>query len=165
MKIESYSGGGGLQKKLGDMLKKIRGQQEVKVGFLEGATYPDGMPVAMVAAIQNFGAPAAGIPARPFFSNMVAEKSTNWGESLGYLAVANDYDMSKALALMGEGIGSQLQQSIKNMNSPALADATVVQKGFDKPLIDTAHMINSVSYQVDGADNVVLPSAASGESK
>lgn len=150
MRIDGFSGGEALQTKLQEILRKIKNQPEVKVGFLEGSTYPDGTPVALVAAINNFGAPAAGIPARPFFSNMVREKSPNWGKSLANILVTNNYDAKKSLALMGEGIGSQLQDSIQKLADPANADSTVARKGFNKPLIETGHMINSVGYEVDG---------------
>lgn len=161
--------------------KRLASAREVDVGFLEGATYPDGTPVAMVAAIQNFGAPAAGIPPRAFFSNMVAEKGPQWPDEMRKVLKANDMDGTKALNLMGMRIGAQIQQSIIDTNSPPLSPVTLmlkkmrsddpdlvvtgktvgeaarrVQEGEDysgqstKPLIDTAHMLNSVQYQVDG---------------
>jgi hypothetical protein len=104
----------------------------------------------MVAAIQNFGAPAANIPARPFFSNMVRTKSPTWGESLGNLLQKANYDGQKALNGLGYGISAQLQQSIEDTNSPPLSPATIAAKGVSKPLIDTGHMQNSVQYDVDG---------------
>ena len=130
---------------------------------MEGATYPDGTPVAMVAAIQNFGAPAAGIPARPFFSRMVQDKSSNWGRSLANIMVENDYAAKKSLALMGEGIGRQLQASIISFDSVPLDSATITKKGFDKQLIDTAVMINSVGYQVDDGNKQILPQVSTGK--
>jgi len=141
---------GKLQSTLDRMLKKLRKGKTLDVGFMSDATYPDGTPVAMVAAIQNYGAPAAGIPARPFFSNMVREKSPEWGESLGEVLKANDYDSDAAMKAMGLGIEGQLQDSIRATNSPPLAEATVDRKGFNKPLIDTAHLLNSVQSAVDG---------------
>jgi hypothetical protein len=150
MRRLDFSGGEALQTKLRDILQKVGKANVVKVGFLEGATYPDEdhTPVAMVAAIQNFGAPGAGIPARPFFSNMVREKSPTWGKSLGAIAVSNAYDMKKTLSQIGAGITSQLQASIVEFNSVPLSDATIARKGFSKQLIDTAHMQNSVDYEV-----------------
>lgn len=35
---------------------RVKDAQAVRAGFLEGATYPDGTPVAYIAAIQEFGA-------------------------------------------------------------------------------------------------------------
>lgn len=168
MRTISFSGGEALQMKLQEIMQKVKNTPAIKIGFIEGATYPDGTPVPMVAALNEYGHSVASAEGdyfqmpRPFFRNMIAEKSPNWGKSLAAIAKANDYDMQKSMALMGEGIGSQLQQSIIQFNSVPLADSTVAKKGFDKQLIDTAVMINSVGYQVDDGDKVTLPPAASG---
>lgn len=143
-----FRGGDQLRMKLNGIAEKIGRGKKVRVGFLEGATYPDGTPVATVAAIQEFGSQT--IPARPFFREMISEKKDGWGASLGNLLKASDMDSAKALNLMGEGIEGQLKQSINELMQPPLAPSTIARKGFDKPLIDTAHMRNSVSHEVDG---------------
>jgi hypothetical protein len=163
MRIDGFRGGEALKTKLQEILDKVGKANVVKVGFLEGATYPDGTSVPMVAALNEYG--TSKMPARPFFRNMIAEKSANWGKSLANLAKANDYDMANSMALMGEGIGSQLQQSIVGFNGAALAESTVAKKGFSKQLVDTAVMINSVGYQVDDGSKVTLPPAAAGGGK
>lgn len=142
------SGGEKLEKRLQEMARNIGKPATLSVGFLEGATYPDGTSVAMVAAIQNFGATARGIPPRPFFSNMVADKSPEWPEALGKILVAKNYDASGSLELMGQGIKGQLQQEIVDTNSPPLSPVTVARKGTAKPLVDTGHMLASVDYIV-----------------
>lgn len=156
-------GGGKLKAKLAEIQKKVVKAQAVKVGFLSGSTYPDGTSVPMVAALNEYG--TSKMPPRPFFRSMIAAKQSNWGKSLANVLKNNDYDVSKSLALMGEGIGSQLQQSIVDFDAVPLADSTVAQKGFDKQLIDTANMINSVSYQVDDGDKVKLPQIGKGRIK
>jgi hypothetical protein len=146
--VATLRGGQKLEAALKELSKKIEKKATLRVGFLEGATYPDGTPVAMVAAIQDFGAPGAGIPPRPFFRNMIAEKSPGWGPATGKLLVANNYDVDKTLSQVGEGIKGQLQQSIHDTNSPPLKPATIKRKGFDKPLVSTGHMLNSVDYDI-----------------
>lgn len=147
--MATISGGAALEERLAEIASKLSRGATLKVGFLEGATYPDGTSVAMVAAIQNFGAPSRNIPPRPFFSNMVQDKSPEWPEAVAKLLVDTDYDVERTLALAGEAIKGQLQQSIRDTNSPPLSPRTVQRKGFEKPLIDTGHMINSVDYTVD----------------
>jgi hypothetical protein len=144
-------GGDRVDAYMANIARRIKRSGTLRVGFLEGATYPDGTPVAMVAAIQNFGAPAMGIPPRPFFSNMIAEKSANWGPQLARILHNNGNDVDKSLELMGLGIGGQLVQAINDMNDPPLAPATIAGKGFEKPLIDTGHMRQSVDYEIEGA--------------
>ena len=141
-------GGDKIDAYLRDLAAKVANGKAVKVGFLAGATYPDGKSVAMVAAIQNFGAPSRGIPPRPFFSRVIEEKSNGWGAALALNMQLTDNNASVALGRVGEGIKGQLQQSIVETNSPPLAPSTVRRKGFDKPLVDTGHMLNSVAYEV-----------------
>lgn len=145
-------GGEKFEAALAAIAAKVKAPLTLRVGFLEGATYPAGKhggeSVATVAAIQNFGAPKVGIPPRPFFSNMVKEKSPNWPRALARLLKTHNYDVRKVLQLMGEGIEGQLKQSIRDTNEPPLSPKTVKRKGFDKPLIDTSHMINSTGHEV-----------------
>lgn len=137
-----------VQERLREIADLLGGGGGVRVGFLENATYPGGTPVAMIAAIQNFGAPRAGIPPRPFFSNMIADKSDEWPSAIANLLPANNYDVERVLALAGEAIAGQLRQSIVDTNAPPLAESTIARKGHSKPLVDTGHMLRSVSYEV-----------------
>lgn len=147
--MASSSGGFKLETKLAGIAKAIATAQQVRVGFLENATYPDGKPVAMIAAIHNYGAPRAGIPPRPFFSNMIAAKKGEWPKAIANLLKANDYDAAKTLEQTGSAVAGQLKKSIIDTNSPPLKPATIARKGFKKPLIETSHMINSVDHEVD----------------
>lgn len=142
-----------LTQKLADHLAKIirstKGLPRVRVGFLDGATYPDGTSVAEVATINEFGAPSRGQPPRPFFRLMIAEKRGTWGDAVALNWKATNGDAAKTLDRMGQGIKGQLQDSIRNLVDPPLAPSTIARKGFDKPLIDKGHMLNSVDYVVD----------------
>lgn len=142
-------GGDKLQRALADIARKLGGNKTLRVGFLEGATYPDGTSVPMVAAIQEFGAPSRGIPPRPFFRRMIADKSGEWPKALAANLKATNYDVDLTLQRMGAGIKGQLQQSITDLTDPPLASSTIARKGFDKPLIDTGHMLNSVDYEIE----------------
>lgn len=151
----------------------------VRVGFLEGATYPDGTKVAMVAAIQEYGAPRARIPPRPFFRNLIAKRSKEWGPAAAALLKQNNYDARLTLAMVGDGIAGQLRQSIVDTMSPALSPVTLMLRKMKaqtpglkvtrktvgeaarrvkagesyggvstKPLVETGHMLNSISFEV-----------------
>jgi hypothetical protein len=146
--MASLTGGTKLEAHLKGMAALVTNAQEVKVGFLAGATYPDGKPVAMIAAIQDFGAPGAGIPPRPFFRNMIADKQREWPKAIADLLVANGYDAAKTLDQTGQAVAGQLRQSIRDTNQPPLAAGTIRRKGFDTPLVDTGHMLNSVDHEV-----------------
>lgn len=119
-------GGEKLERRLAAIASKISRSAVLRVGFLEGATYPDGTSVAQIAAIQNFGAPEKGIPPRPFFTKWLTEKSGNWGEALVNRLVANDWDVKLSLEQMGQGMAGQLRQALIDMNEPALSKVTLL---------------------------------------
>lgn len=144
----NLSGGDKLERALEEIAAKVARPATLRVGFLEGATYPDGTSVAMVAALLNFG--ISNGKAWPFFSKMIAEKAPGWGETLAGLLQKNNYDVAMSLEQMGTGIAGQLRQAIVDMNEPKLDQSTIDRKGFDKPLVDTGHMLNSVDYEVSG---------------
>jgi hypothetical protein len=125
------SGGQNLERALAEIAKKVATASEVNVGFQNGATYPDKdhTLVAMVAAIQEFGAPSRKIPPRPFFRNMIAEKSPGWPKTVGALLVASKYDAAKTLGSIGEVISGELHQSIIDTQEPALSPITVMLRG------------------------------------
>ncbi|NML93801.1 hypothetical protein [Novosphingobium olei] len=122
--MATVTGGDRIAEVLREYGAKLGHLTETRVGFLENATYPDGTPVAMVAALNNFGAPEAGIPARPFFTNMVREKSSTWGESFAAVLRANEGDTGKAMPLMGAGIAGQLREAIVQGAGPANSPVT-----------------------------------------
>lgn len=129
-------------------IAKSMGGGSVSVGFMEGATYPDGTPVAAVAYWNEFGVPERSQPPRPYFRGMIASESPSWGGKMARMAKASDYNGEQVLGLMGEDISGALKQSINDFTTPGLSQTTIARKGFSKPLIDTSHMINSIDYEV-----------------
>ena len=118
-------GGGLLDKALRSLAEKVGKPATLRAGFLENARYPDGQSVAEVAAIQNFGAPSAGIPPRPFFTNAVARGSAEWAGKLAALLKLTDYDAEKALQMMGPVLAFDIQKSITETNAPPLSEITL----------------------------------------
>lgn len=147
--MSTISGGQGLKDALDKIARGLKKGGTVKVGFLEGATYPSGESVALIAAINEFGAPSRGQPPRPFFRRMIAEKSGEWPAAVEANLKATNYDAARTLDLVGQGIKGQLQQSIVDLVDPPLAPSTIAHKGSSKPLVDTGHMLNSVDYEVE----------------
>lgn len=148
-RILDIVGGKKLEAALRQIEKRARTAGLLKVGFLEGATYPNGQNVATVATIQEFGAPSKNIPSRPFFRNTIQNKSDEWGDNIAVIAKSVDFDVQKTLGLMGEIIKGQIQLSIRNFNDPPNSVRTIKRKGFNKPLIDKGVMLRSVDYEVE----------------
>jgi hypothetical protein len=148
---DGLGGGAGLEAYLQGILDNATNAREVRVGFLEDATYPDGKNVATIAAIQEFGAPSAGIPPRPFFRSMIADKSPQWGTILGALLDTHGYDAAQALALMGEGISGQLRQSIVDTVAPPLSPITLLlrqMRADDPDLVVTGKVVGEAAKRV-----------------
>lgn len=133
-------------KKLEEIAEKMGGGS-VSIGFLEGATSPDGTPEAAIAFWNEYGKP--GQPPRPFFRRMIAKEAPTWPGKMAKLAVATNYDGPQVLRLMGQDIADALQQSIVDLTSPGLAQSTIDRKGFSKPLIDKGDMLHAVDYEVN----------------
>lgn len=128
MATKVISGGQKLEEYLKSVSGKVDKTRTLNVGFLSGATYTnkEHTPVAMVAAIQEFGAPKAGIPPRSFFRTMVAAKSPNWGNALAIQLKNTEMDAEKSLSLMGKAISEQLQLSIIALVAPPLSPVTLM---------------------------------------
>ncbi len=103
------------------------GGGRIQVGFLEGATYPDGTPVAAVAYWDEFGH-GGNFPAPPrsFFRTMIAKESPQWGKKMAALAKATNFNGLLVLKLMGEDIAGALKQSIIDTNEPPLNATTLI---------------------------------------
>lgn len=145
------NGGDKLRATLQRMASRLSAPGTLRVGFLEGATYPatrgqSGLHVATVAFWNEFG--TARMPPRPFFRRMIAAKSPGWAAALAKIAKATQYNALASLKLMGTGIKDQLVKSINDFSDPPLAASTIARKGFAKPLIDTGVMIRSVDFEV-----------------
>jgi hypothetical protein len=139
-------GGQRLERALAELAARLGRRDTLRVGFLRNAKYPDGTQVALIATFQDFG--TGTIPPRPFFRNMVARKQREWPAAIANLLRATNYDVPRTLQMTGDAIAGQLRQSIIDTNAPPLAPSTIARKGFDKPLILTGHMLNSIDYEI-----------------
>lgn len=158
--------GGLMRRLLNRVLGRAKALPALRVGFLEGATYPDGTPVAAVAQYNEFG--TSRIPPRPFMRNAISEHSHEWGKLLGAALKMTDGDVDKALDVTAEKIVLQIQDSIREGAFAPLVQSTidarlrpekragrlktVNMETAVKPLIDTGHMLDSVGYEVSDDD-------------
>lgn len=147
-----------------EALKKLNGRS-VEAGWFASARYgtgsggAPGQSVASVARIQEFGATIRKtspkgkeyvivIPARPFmrlawknFSNDRVKIQTKLAKDL----VSGKINPDQALGQIGLALENSIVRSIRNGGWQGNSPHTIRAKGFDKPLIDTAHMWQSVS--------------------
>jgi hypothetical protein len=154
--VAKVTGGDKLEAALAHIAANVSKASSVEVGFLEGATYPDGTSVPMVAAIQEFGAPKAGIPPRPFFRGMIADKSPEWPSAVAGLLKANDYDGAQTLGQTGAAIKGQLQQAIIDTMGPALSPVTLMlrkMRSADPDLVVTGSTVGEAARRVAAGES------------
>jgi len=147
----AVKGGRQLARHLIELAKKLDSGEVLRAGFLEGAiAEPDGAPVALVAAANEFGRPEKNQPPRPFFRQAIAENGKRWANGLGK-QIKRGASLEDALSVTGAFVKSDIQDSISSLMSPPLSPNTrkkSAKQGFDKPLVDSGHMLGSVDYEV-----------------
>lgn len=126
MASKNFRGGEKLQAKLKELSAGLETGATLRVGFLEGGTYPDGTSLPMVAAVHEFGAPGAGIPPRSYFRPAIANKSESWGDDLAATLKGTKYDAVRSLNIVGMVMVGDVQESIANVDSPPLSDITLM---------------------------------------
>lgn len=123
-----------------------------QIGFPGGFKYPDGTSVAYVAAINEFGAPEAYVPARPFLRPAVKKNKGKWtkiiqkGVPQVVLGKKTAFDV---LDFVGIVAATDIKQQITETNSPPNSPATIARKGFNAPLRDTFYMRDTVQNAVN----------------
>lgn len=146
--------------------QKITNAGVLRMGFLEGARYPERTNARFLKAVGSNATPSVvppisiaqvafwneygtvRIPARPAFRTTISKHSKEWGDRLGKAVVATNYDGQKALALLGQSMRDDLENEIAQWTTPGNAALTIKIKGFDKPLVDSGDMQRAPDYEV-----------------
>jgi hypothetical protein len=103
--------------------------QVSEIGWFEGAIYPDGTPVAYVAAIQEFGSPEVSIPPRLPMRATANEKQGDWADTMkdGLKLIArgdlNAYQVLETVGIQAEG---DISKAIEAVDSPPQRPITLV---------------------------------------
>ncbi|WJM55322.1 hypothetical protein QUC26_09290 [Pseudomonas asiatica] len=122
-----------------------------EVGFFEGDTYDDGMPVAQVAMYNEVG--TSFHPERPFMQETLKHQLKAIIAVLTQAARASILNTGNARSIMltlGKMVADEIKVTIANYpghNSPS----TIARKGFDRPLYDTGKMLESVKFRMGGS--------------
>lgn len=121
---------------------------EVRVGYQEGAQYPDGTPVINVALWNELG--TVNAPPRPFIRQTVDNNEAKLQSQMKSAAnkLAKGATADKVLNELGVYAKGLLQKEIKNGDFVANAPSTIAKKGSDRPLIDTGLLRQSANYVI-----------------
>ncbi len=147
---------------LSQRLKELAGKS-VKVGWFESSVYPNGTPVAYVAAIQEFGYAAGGIPPRPFMRPTISRETNAWKALLlsgSKAIIAGNATIDQVMNGVGMKAAADVAKTISQIFEPPLKPATIAARArkrkdhtitatLAKPLVDSALLINSVTHVVE----------------
>jgi hypothetical protein len=127
----------------------------VKVGFLSKA----GSELIIAAATNEYGTDSAGvnhnvrIPPRPTLKPILRDKQlVEFVREQGRRVLLKGMSPRMALERIGLKAKSLVQRNIRSNTPPPNAPSTVRAKGSTRTLIDTGRELQSVSYEVDGAE-------------
>lgn len=135
-----------LEKKLSRLTAK-----KVKVGIVEDSTHSSGISMAELAAIHQFGAPGAGIPARDFLRAPIQDRKAEQIRVTAAVAkaiVAGAMSIDRGLDIIGIWGEATVKAAIRDGISPANRPATIAAKGSSTPLIDTGELHDAISHKV-----------------
>jgi hypothetical protein len=107
---------------------------------------------AQLAYVQNYGSPAAGIPARPFMEPGIEDAKERISAQLkkGSRALMDGdlHTANQAMNAAGLIAVNSIKNKITDGDFEPLKPATVKRKGSDKPLVDTGSMRNAITYLI-----------------
>jgi len=126
-----------------------------KVGWFPGAVYEDGMPVAQVAAFNEYG--TTRMPPRPFMRPTIEAQREQWREQTAHLAklvVEGKLTQEQAMELLADAASVDVVKSIKAVSEPAHAASTTANRRrrgveHDDLLRDTGTMIDNLRHSVE----------------
>lgn len=138
-----------LKKEVENLRKMSR---TVLVGYPEDAgNYDDGTPVAMVAAVHEFG--NDNVPARPTLRigvNNAQDDIREFIDDQTALVVSGDATPKSVMDGVGSLAVASVQQKIVNLKTPPLKESTIARRRLksSNPLVDTREMEKSVTFVV-----------------
>ena len=152
MQVKRSGNSAAIEKALAELNSK-----EIRVGFFDTAKYPDGTPIAYVAAIQEFG--HGPIPPRPFLRPAENANAGKWQAGLAAgikAALAGGITISQAMEQVGMLAAGDVRKAIRAVTAPPLKQSTINararrkknRKASTKPLVDTGQMIQAVTSAV-----------------
>jgi phage gpG-like protein len=124
---------------------------KINVGVPGSQKETDGTPVALIAAVHEFGSPAQGIPERPFLRTTIQENRGKYVQlnRRNLVAVLNGkMTVEQALGQLGEVAKGDVQLHIASGTFAPLKAATIKRKGSMSPLIDTGQLRQSITWEV-----------------
>lgn len=152
MTIKHEPGNHRLEETIRELERKV-----VKVGYFPGAVYPDGTPVAGVAAVQELGSITRRIPPRPTFRPAVVAGKAMQKEAIAAAvrrAVKGTQSLEDGLEHLGSAVVGDIKEAIIKLTAPPLKQSTLDKRKRDgitatKPLVRSGLMLQLVTHVVE----------------
>jgi hypothetical protein len=142
-----------VEEALKKLAEQLQGATRVLVGVPKGAgAYEDGLTIATVAAVNNFGSADGMIPPRPFLAPAIDKGSPQYqrlAEMMIPKVLSGEMTMTILLEQMGNLAEGHVKQEITDLKIPPNAKSTIAAKGSSNPLIDSGDLRQSIRYVVD----------------
>ena len=123
----------------------------VDVGILVNKKYPDSSSkLAEVAATNEFG--SENVPERSFIRATLSKHRGSikaLQASLLKRIISGKLSRNRALEQLGAYVKKLIKQAILDMDTPSNAAATIANKGFDNPLVETKMLHDNIAYEVN----------------
>lgn len=137
------------------LINNLGDNTQVLIGVQKGAgNYDDGLPLAVVAAANHFGANLAAnisIPARPFLDVAIEKNQRKYSVTAKNLlpkVLEGEMEMDQLLDSIGLQAASDVQEFMVELKTPPNAPRTVKKKGSSNPLIDSGHLVQSIRHEI-----------------
>lgn len=154
MKLQtSVSGGDRLGTRLRQIIERMQKNSGVLVGVPAGTgAYEDGAPIAVIAAVHEFGSADGNIPERSFL-RVPLRQNTDLFKAMFRSQMAKvakgELTMFQAMDQIGMKAAGVSKEAIEAGLSPGNSEATKQRKGSDTPLIDTGQLWQSITHIVE----------------
>jgi phage gpG-like protein len=143
-----------------ELLRNARGGlggRRVKVGVLASkggmAKHTDTLTIIELAAIHEFGSPAAGIPERSFIRATLHKHRSELAALSQKLAgpmIRGKTSPDAVLKILGEWAVAKIRAEITTGDGipPPLKPRTIARKGSSRPLVDTGRLLGAITYEI-----------------
>src|SRR5690606_5002700 len=133
--------------------ERLQKNSGVLVGLPAGTgRYEDGAPIAVIAAVQEFGSADGRIPERSFLRVPLRQNAETfqaiWRAQVPKV-VDGDMTMHQVMSQLGARAVAVSQEAISEGIAPENAESTKKRKGSSKPLIDTGALRQSITFIVE----------------
>lgn len=166
MRLKSeVRGGDKLAKKLRQIQERLTSKKRVLIGvpagrdvyegerlLAEKGNYKAGQPVAVIAAVNEFGSPDGHIPERSFLRVPLRQNVDNIKKGFASLSgqvARGEISAFQMLDQIGARAAGYCKEAIEVGIQPANAPSTVKRKGSATPLIDTGVLRNAITHVVE----------------